>query len=136
MKRKQAKAPDAHYYGVKCVWQEVNGVAIHLQWNLQNRASVSRIESASGFSSAGRSEEMLIKTVEQAKRWFKIVGGFTLLLLGIAMVFSPGPGVLIMLVGLGILAAEFVWAKRLLNRLKEQGLKLRQTVLQRVDKAA
>lgn len=79
---------------------------------------------------------MLIKTVEQAKRWFKIVGGFTLLLLGIAMVFSPGPGVLIILVGLGILAAEFMWAKRLLNHLKEQGVKLRQTVLQRVDKAA
>lgn len=79
---------------------------------------------------------MLIKTVEQAKRWFKIVGGFTLLLLGIAMIFSPGPGLLIMLVGLGILAAEFVWAKRLLNHLKEQGEKLRHTVLQRADKAA
>jgi hypothetical protein len=136
MKRKQAKAPDAHYCGVKCVWQEVNGMAIDLHGQFQNRASISRIELASGFSSAGRSEKMLIKTVEQAKRWFKIVGGFTLLLLGIAMVFSPGPGLLIMLVGLGILAAEFVWAKRLLNHLKEQGVKLRQTVFQHVDKAA
>lgn len=79
---------------------------------------------------------MLIKTVEQAKRWFKIVAGFTLLLLGIAMVFLPGPGLITIVLGLGILAAEFVWAKRLLNHLKKQGIKLRQTVLQRVDKAA
>jgi tellurite resistance protein TerC len=81
-------------------------------------------------------EMMLIKTVEQAKRWLKIVVGFTLLVLGVAMVFSPAPGLLIMLLGLGILAAEFVWAKRLLNHLKEQGEKLRQTVFARADRAA
>jgi uncharacterized protein (TIGR02611 family) len=79
---------------------------------------------------------MLIKTVEQAKRWLKIVVGFTLLVLGIAMVFSPAPGLLIMLLGLGILAAEFVWAKRLLHHLKEQGERFRQTVFTRADKAA
>ena len=77
---------------------------------------------------------MFIKTVEQAKRWFKIVGGFTLLVIGIATLFSPAPGFLIMLLGLGILAAEFVWAKRLLNHVKEQGDKLRQSVFTRSDK--
>jgi len=79
---------------------------------------------------------MLIRTVEQAKRWLKIIVGFTLLLLGIAMVFSPIPGLLIMLPGLGILAAEFVWAKRLLNHLKQHGERFRQTVFTRADKAA
>ncbi|HTZ75317.1 MAG TPA: PGPGW domain-containing protein [Candidatus Aquilonibacter sp.] len=79
---------------------------------------------------------MLIRTVEQAKRWLKIIVGFTLLVLGLAMVFSPAPGLLIMLVGLGILAAEFVWAKRLLNHLKEQSERFRQTVFTRADKAA
>ncbi|HKQ87312.1 MAG TPA: PGPGW domain-containing protein [Candidatus Acidoferrales bacterium] len=77
---------------------------------------------------------MFIKTVEQAKRWFKIVGGFTLLVIGVATMFSPAPGFLIMLLGLGILAAEFVWARRLLNHLKEQGEKLRQNVFTRSDK--
>lgn len=77
---------------------------------------------------------MFIKTVEQAKRWFKIVGGFTLLVIGVATLLSPAPGFLIMLLGLGILAAEFVWAKRLLNHVKEQGDKLRQTVFTRGDK--
>jgi uncharacterized protein (TIGR02611 family) len=78
---------------------------------------------------------MLIKTVEQAKRYLKIVFGFTLLALGLVMIVSPGPGMLTMLLGLGILAAEFVWAKRLLNHLKAQGQKLRETVLPR-SKAA
>jgi uncharacterized protein (TIGR02611 family) len=79
---------------------------------------------------------MLIKTVGQAKRWAKIVIGFTLLVVGAVLVFSPAPGLLVALLGLGILAAEFVWAKRLLNHLKEQGERLRQTVFARVDKAA
>jgi uncharacterized protein (TIGR02611 family) len=79
---------------------------------------------------------MLIRTVEQAKRWLKIVFGFTLLALGAVMIFSPGPGLLTILFGLGILAAEFVWARRLLNHLKEQGDKLKQTVFSRIDKAA
>jgi uncharacterized protein (TIGR02611 family) len=77
---------------------------------------------------------MLIKTVEQAKRWLKIVVGFTLLVIGIATALSPAPGFLIMLLGLGILAAEFVWAKRLLNHLKEKGERLRQSVFTRADK--
>lgn len=77
--------------------------------------------------------EMLIKTVGQAKRWAKIVVGFTLLVLGVAMIFSPGPGFITILLGLGILAAEFVWARRLLNTLKEQGARLRQTVLKPVS---
>ncbi len=78
---------------------------------------------------------MFIKTVEQAKRWFKIVGGFTLLVVGIATLLSPAPGFLIMLLGLGILAAEFVWAKRLLNHVKEQGDRLRQSVFMRSDRS-
>jgi len=79
---------------------------------------------------------MLIKTVEQAKRILKVVFGFTLLTLGLVMMFLPGPGLITILFGLGILAAEFVWARRLLNHLKQQGEKLRQTVFHRVDKAA
>jgi tellurite resistance protein TerC len=79
---------------------------------------------------------MLIRTVEQAKRWLKIVFGFTLLALGAVMIFLPGPGLITILLGLGILAAEFVWARRLLNHLKTQTQKIRQTVFPRVDKAA
>jgi uncharacterized protein (TIGR02611 family) len=71
---------------------------------------------------------MLIKTVQQAKRIMKILLGFTLLLLGAVMVFTPAPGWLIILLGLGVLAAEFVWARQLLEHLKEQGMRLRDYV--------
>lgn len=68
---------------------------------------------------------MLIRTMQQAKRLMKIILGFTLLVLGAVMVFTPGPGWLIMLLGLGVLAAEFMWARKLLDRMKEQGVRLR-----------
>ena len=72
---------------------------------------------------------MFLKTIQQAKRFFKILIGFTLLLLGVVMWFTPGPGWAAVIGGLAILAAEFVWARRLLDRLKEQGVKVRDAVI-------
>jgi uncharacterized protein (TIGR02611 family) len=79
---------------------------------------------------------MLIKSLQQAKRFLKILFGFTLLALGVIMIVTPGPGWLTILLGLGVLAAEFVWARRLLDRLKEQGGRIRDTVFPRTDRAA
>ena len=42
--------------------------------------------------------------------------GFTVLLIGFAMVVLPGPAVVVIPLGLAILATEFVWARRLLDR--------------------
>jgi uncharacterized protein (TIGR02611 family) len=72
---------------------------------------------------------MLIKTLQQAKRFLKILFGFTLLAIGIAMIATPGPGWLTILLALGVLAAEYVWARRLLDGLKEHGARLRNTLL-------
>jgi uncharacterized protein (TIGR02611 family) len=74
---------------------------------------------------------VLIKSLQQAKRWLKILFGFTLLVVGIVMIVTPGPGWLTIMLALGVLAAEFVWARRLLDRVKEQGLRLRDSVLLR-----
>jgi len=71
---------------------------------------------------------MWLKTVQQTKRFFKILMGFTLLAAGIIMLVTPGPGWLTIALGLALLAAEFVWARRLLNHLKEQGVRLRDTL--------
>jgi uncharacterized protein (TIGR02611 family) len=60
----------------------------------------------------------VVETLRQAKRIVKIVVGFTLLLIGIVLLVLPGPGWLTILLGLALLAAEFAWAKRLLDRLK------------------
>lgn len=57
-------------------------------------------------------------TLHQAKRIIKIVLGFTLLAVGVALLVLPGPGWLTILFALALLAAEFAWARRLLDRLK------------------
>jgi uncharacterized protein (TIGR02611 family) len=84
----------------------------------------------------GSRDAMFIRTLQQAKRFLRILFGFTLLAIGVVMIVTPGPGWLTILLGLGVLAAEFVWARRLLDRLKEQGARLRDTVFPRVDRAA
>ena len=71
---------------------------------------------------------MLLRTVEQVRRLSRIVGGFTLLLIGIVMLVTPGPGWLVILLGLGLLAAEFVWARRLMDRIKREGNRVRNVV--------
>ncbi len=78
---------------------------------------------------------MIVRTIQQAKRLLKILIGFTLLALGIVMVATPGPGALTIILALGVLAAEFVWARRLLDRVKEQGVRLRATVFSSLDRA-
>ena len=72
---------------------------------------------------------MSLETVQQVKRFFKILGGFTLLIVGVVMLVTPGPGWLVIIGGLAMLGAEFVWARRLLNRLKSEGERLRQTLI-------
>jgi uncharacterized protein (TIGR02611 family) len=71
---------------------------------------------------------MILRTVEQVRRLSRIVGGFTLLLIGLVMIFTPGPGWLVILLGLGLLAAEFVWARRLMDRIKRESERVRGVV--------
>src|ERR687896_1106541 len=42
--------------------------------------------------------------------------GFLVVAAGLAMLVLPGPGLLVIAIGLGILALEFAWAERLLER--------------------
>jgi uncharacterized protein (TIGR02611 family) len=72
---------------------------------------------------------MILRTVRQARRVFLILAGFTLLLVGIIMIFTPGPGTPVIFLGLGLLAAEFVWARRILERLKRESERLKNAVL-------
>ena len=92
--------------------------------------------------SAVRKDEahMLLRSLQQTKRFLKILFGFTLLVLGIIMIVTPGPGWLVILLALGVLAAEFVWARQLLDHMKEQGdrlkdhgVRLRNNILSRMS---
>lgn len=57
-------------------------------------------------------------TYRGARRVVIAVVGASVLAIGIAMIVLPGPAFVVIPVGLAILATEFVWAKRLLRRLK------------------
>ncbi len=51
-----------------------------------------------------------------AKRLMVFIAGVAVLLAGVAMLALPGPGVLVVILGLVILATEFAWAERVLDR--------------------
>ena len=68
------------------------------------------------------------RKMRQAKRAVKIVFGFTLLVAGVVMILTPGPGWVTIFAGLAVLAAEYIWARRLLDRLKGHAARLRNSV--------
>ena len=61
---------------------------------------------------------MTANAFNKAKRLVRIVVGFTLLAIGAVALVLPGPGWLTIALGLALLASEFVWARRLLDRVK------------------
>jgi tellurite resistance protein TerC len=56
----------------------------------------------------------------QVRRLVILVVGSTVVLIGIIMIVTPGPAVVVVPLGLLILSTEFVWAKRLLEQVKRR----------------
>lgn len=54
------------------------------------------------------------------KRFALTTVGAGLVLAGLALMVLPGPGLLLIVAGLGVLATEYVWAKKLLVRAKDR----------------
>jgi hypothetical protein len=54
-----------------------------------------------------------------------MVGGFTLLVAGVAMLALPGPGWLSIAAGLALLAEDYPWARRYLDRINDRIKKVR-----------
>jgi tellurite resistance protein TerC len=61
--------------------------------------------------------------LRQVRRILILIFGVTIILIGLAMIVLPGPAFIVIPLGLGVLATEFVWARRLLDRVKEAGEK-------------
>ena len=62
---------------------------------------------------AGTARLEAIRVLRQAA---VLVGGSLLLAAGLVMLFLPGPGVAIIFGGLAVLATEYAWARRCLER--------------------
>jgi len=63
---------------------------------------------------------LALKTLKQVKRLVIGLIGFTVLVIGVAMIVLPGPAFIVIPIGLGILATEFIWAKSLLSAVKQR----------------
>ena len=53
------------------------------------------------------------------KRIVIFIIGFTMLIIGVSMIVLPGPAIIMIPLSLGVLATEFVWAKRWLRKYEE-----------------
>lgn len=56
--------------------------------------------------------------IRQVWRLIVLVVGLTVVAIGVAMIVLPGPAFVVIPAGLAILASEFVWARRLLARVR------------------
>lgn len=62
-----------------------------------------------------------------------VIGG-TIVLIGIALIVLPGPAFIVIPIGLGILASEFVWARRVVKRGRIFVKRVKRTVSRKVAK--
>lgn len=62
---------------------------------------------------------VLATAYRQVQRVFVFVAGSTLVLVGLALLVLPGPGILTIAAGLALLGTQFMWARRWLARLTQ-----------------
>jgi uncharacterized protein (TIGR02611 family) len=63
-------------------------------------------------------------------RLYRVVfaaAGFTVVLVGLAMLVLPGPGIPVLVLGLALLALEFAWAERMLERAIDRMERMKQS---------
>jgi hypothetical protein len=70
-----------------------------------------------------------------SKRVAVTVAGFVVVLAGAAMLVLPGPGIIVIIAGLAILATEYVWAQRLLRIAKEKANQAKDAILRKKKEA-
>jgi tellurite resistance protein TerC len=63
---------------------------------------------------------VLRESLKKAKKIVVLIVGSAVLLIGIVMLVLPGPAILVIPLGLGILAMEFEWARRWLNTARKK----------------
>ena len=65
-------------------------------------------------------EDLAKLTYQSTKRIMVLAIGFSVLLVGVAMIILPGPAVIVIPLGLAILAGEFAWARWVLKKVKKK----------------
>lgn len=63
---------------------------------------------------------MAKKVKHHSKKVIIFIIGLAVILVGVALLVLPGPGLLVIAAGFAILATEFTWAQRLLEKVKKK----------------
>ena len=77
-------------------------------------------------------EILLRRGLHQLKRLIIFLIGTTVVLIGVIMFFTPGPAIVVIPVGLGILAIEFAWARLLLKKFQQRATSLGREINQKL----
>jgi tellurite resistance protein TerC len=70
-------------------------------------------------ASNASTESVATSSLRFARKVAVAVIGSTVVALGIALIVLPGPAFVVIPLGLAILATEFLWARRLLRRVRQ-----------------
>ncbi len=89
------------------------------------RAGIARIKD--GFIS------FISFVAKSGRRIGVTAAGAALVVAGAVMLVTPGPGTLVLLAGIALLATEYLWARRLLEKVREKAGEVREAVRGRED---
>jgi len=70
-------------------------------------------------------EQFIRVSLRHIRRLAILLIGTTVVLIGVVMLVTPGPATIVVPIGLGILAIEFAWARRLLHEVRERAANMR-----------
>jgi len=62
--------------------------------------------------------KLFLNRIRRVRAVIVTIVGFSVTIIGILMIVLPGPAFVVIPLGLGILATEFVWARKLLIKVK------------------
>jgi tellurite resistance protein TerC len=79
----------------------------------------------------GEFEEVTETAWRQLRRIVILIVGSTVVLVGVAMIVLPGPATLVLPAGLAILSVEFLWARKLLARIRRDATKVARFAINR-----
>ena len=79
---------------------------------------------------------MLRFMVHQSLRLSVAAVGFAVLAVGLVLLITPGPGLLVVIAGLAILAHQFAWAARALDKAKSRATQAKEAALRRAPRRA
>jgi uncharacterized protein (TIGR02611 family) len=90
------------------------GVVLVLRANLPNENRIAHLSTR--FIESCQNMIRRLPIPRAARRVVVMIIGVLVLLVGLAMIFLPGPAIIVIPAGLAILATEFQWAQNLLDR--------------------